>query len=308
MLLSKISLASLRTFTEVARHGSLSVAATQLCISPSAVSHQMKLLEQKLGVALLVRRTRGVALTDAGRHLGERAIIAMQHLESGLQASCDLSKQQLTVVAIPALVQLWIVPRLHRFYAQHPNIELRLLDQDDLCDFSNQFVDVHLHFGSGEFVGLKAEMLMQEWAVPIASPDLLANFSCADDLFQSPDVRRFTYLGFDEDRPGGLSWEGWSNKTGVRLNEQQKTTQFNHLAPMYTAVALGQGIALGWGQLIEKELAAKRLVALSQMHVPLKYSYYGVAPEHHFEREPVKAFLSWMKRECEENGSFFFNN
>lgn len=258
----------------------------------------MKLLEQQLETALFVRRSRGVELTSAGQHLAEYAIRAMQQLEQGLQQASRAQKLQLCIAAIPALSQLWLVPRLHRFYALNTDIELSIIDQDALVDFSQQAVDLHLHFGSGEFVGLKSQLLMKERALPVCSPDFLAQFSSVTALLASDQVRRLTYTGFEEDKPGGLSWSGWFNQAGLRLNTHQTTTYFNHQAPLVTAAVLGQGIALGWQQLIQPELEKGKLVALSGIEVPLKYSYYAVAPEHHFEREVVKRFLAWIVSEC----------
>lgn len=298
MLLSRISLASLRTFSEVARQGSLSLAAEQLCISPSAVSHQMKLLEQQLDTALFIRRARGVELTGAGKHLAEYAIRSMLQLEQGLQRATQASQRQLSVAAIPAITQLWLVPKLHRFYALHPDIELSIIDQDALTDFNQQAVDLHLHFGSGECIGLKNELLMPEWAVPVCHPDLLAKFGSANELLEADSTRRLTYTGFDEDRPGGLNWSGWFNQAGLSLNPNQAVTHFNHLAPLFSAASYRQGIALGWQQLIQDDLQVGRLVALSETRVHLKYSYYAIAPEAHFERDVVKLFLAWIRDEC----------
>ncbi len=298
MLLSRISLASLRSFAEVARQGSFSLAAEQLCISPSAVSHQMKLLEEQLGTSLFIRRSRGVELTSAGQRLAEHAIKAMQQLERGLQQTIQAPRQQLRIAAIPAVTQLWLVPRLQRFYEQYPGIELSIIDQDSLTDFSQQPVDLHLHFGSGECMGLKSELLMREWGIPVCSPALLAKFAHPKDLLECSHTRRLAYAGFDEDKPGGLSWSGWFNQAGLNLNPNQPVTLYNHVAPLVAAAQCGQGIALGWQQLIRTALENEKLVALSEIRVPLKYSYYAIAPEHHFERETVKLFMNWIRTEC----------
>lgn len=297
MLLSKVSLASLRTFATVAHHGSLSLAAATLCISPSAVSHQMKLLEQQLDVNLFVRRSRGIELTSAGQTLAEHAVRAMHQLEEGLQHARHNSKQQLCIAAIPAFTQCWLIPRLQSFYDRHPHIELTIIEQDALVDFNQQAVDLNLHFGSGEFMGLKSELLMQEWAIPVCSPNLLSGFNPPTALLHDTKTRRLTYTGFTEDRPGGLSWAGWFNHANLNLNPEQAITHFNHLSPLYTAAKMGQGIALGWQQLIETSLKKTSLVAIGALRVPLKYSYYLVAPEHHFERNAVQHFLDWIREE-----------
>lgn len=296
MLLSRVSLSALRTFSEVARQGSLSRAADHLCISASAVSHQMKLLEQQLGVKLFARRAHGVKLTDAGVKLASHATAAMLQLENGLQKTTGKGYEQLTIAAIPAFAQLWLVPRLKGFYEQFPHFELTLIEQDNLIDFVHQPVDLHLHFGSGEFAGLKSRLLMKESAAPVCAPELLK--TGADEVLMGANTRKLTYQGFDEDRPGGLTWKGWFNHARLEPHHPQSETRFSHITPLITAARNGLGMALGWQQLIQPMLVDKSLISLSKIWVPLKYGYYAVAPEENFERPQVKQFLSWIYQQC----------
>ncbi|MCV6588923.1 MAG: LysR substrate-binding domain-containing protein [Marinobacterium sp.] len=306
MLLSRVSLNALRTFAEVARYQSLSKAAARLCISPSAVSHQMKLLEQQLETKLLIRRSQGVELTDSGQQLACYAITAMQQLEQGLQSTLHPHSEQLKVAIIPALLQRWLVPRLAHFYHSCPRAQLTLIEQDSLADFQQQDIDLHLHFGSGEFTGLRSERLMPEQAVPVCSPSLLASrpnkaqltknrLLTKIRLLQDDCTRRLYYTGFEEDKPGGLSWQGWYNQTDMTLNQQQPVTGFSHMGSMLSAAQQGVGVALGWQQLIQPSLENGSLVCLSEIRVPLKYSYYAVAPTEHFERPAVQQFLHWLR-------------
>jgi len=295
MLLSRVSLAALRTFAEVAHQRSLSKAAERLCISPSAVSHQMKLLEQQLETPLLERRARGVELTDAGQRLASHACQAIHQLEQGLQQAIEIPRQQLHIAAIPALLQLWLIPRLESFYAEHPQINLILTDQDQLSDFGRTDIDLHLHFGSGDFAGLHSELLMTESLVPVCSPQLRQRYPSAEALLTSAAVRRLSYSAGEEDQPGGLNWQGWFNRAGLTMNNQQSESRFNHLAPLYSAAEYGQGIAPGWKQLIQPQLESGSLICLSEIDVALRFSYYAVAPEAHFERPAVKQFMAWLR-------------
>ncbi len=298
MLLSRISLAALRTFAEVSRQQSLSKAAIQLHISQSAVSHQMKLLEQQLGVILFTRKSRGIKLTDAGFLLANHASKAMLQLENGLQQACQQQQSRLCIAIIPALCQHWLIPRLADFYQHHPHIELQLLQQDTLADFNQQQVDLHLHFGHGESVGLNSQLLMAERAVPVCSPGLLLQHETPQALLQADRTRRLHYQAGEEDLPGGLSWNGWFNQAGGEVNPHQPVTRFSHLGSALTAACTGLGIVLAWQQLIEPELARGELIPLSDTRISLKYSYYAVAPAHHFERESVDTFLNWLMRHC----------
>ena len=205
------------------------LAAERLHISPSAVSHQMKLLEQQLDTQLLKRRSRGVELTNAGHQLARYASSAMQQLEQGLTQAISTPKQSLHIAVIPALLQLWLLPRLSRFYAQYPSVELHLVEQDNLVDFNRQQIDLHLHFGSGESADLESRLLIQESQIAVCSPELRAGFDSDTSLLQATHVRRLSYRGSAEDSPGGLSWHGWFNQSGMRLNYTQPETSFNHL-------------------------------------------------------------------------------
>ncbi len=298
MMLSRVSLAALRTFAEVAHQQSLSKAALRLHISQSAVSHQMKLLEQQLEVRLFTRKSRGIKLTDAGYLLAEHASKAMQQLENGLQQACQQQQSRLRIAIIPALCQHWLIPRLADFYQHHPHIELQLLQQDTLVDFNQQKIDIHLHFGHGEFIGLNSQLLMGEQAIPVCSPAMLSLYDNPQALLQADCARRLHYQAGEEDQPGGLSWSGWFNQAGGRINTHQPVTCFSHLGPALTAARTGLGMVLAWQQLIEPELARGELVALSETRVPLKYSYYAVAPAHHFERESVITFINWLMTHC----------
>lgn len=297
MLLSRVSLSALRTFSEVARCRSLSQAAERLCISPSAVSHQMKLLEQQLETPLLQRRSRGIELTNAGARLAEFTCNAMQQLEQGLNQASRKPRKELRIAAIPALLQLWLLPRLERFYQQFPNIELHLLEQDKLADFSRQSIDLHLHFGSGESAGLESRLLMNESVIAVCSPKLRRAHGSDASLLLSDHTRRLCYSGFEEDSPGGLNWQGWFNQARLTINHEQPGSHFNHLAPLYQAAMRGHGFAPGWSQLVKSMLESGELVQLTDTAVPLKFSYYAVAPAHHFERRNVAEFMDWLRSE-----------
>lgn len=295
MKLSQISLSALRTFAVVARSESLSIAAEQLCISPSAVSHQMKLLERQIGHVLFIRRSKGVKLTTVGERLSNHVISAIQSLEQGISQLEHHSLQTLTVATIPAISQLWLSPKLQFFYEQAPDINLSIFDQDGLVDFTHQPADLHLHFGSGEFLGCKSVLLMDEHVVPVCSPTLLARYENPEALLQASDVRRLTYAGYAEDAIGGITWQGWFNHSKLILNQHQAETRYNHLAPLFQSAKHGQGIALGWERLIEADIKSGNLVALSDIRMPLKYSYYFVIPEHNTEKREVQAFIDWAK-------------
>ena len=220
----------------------------------------------------------------------------MQQLESGLkQAQRRDQKAVLRIAAIHTFAQQWLLPRLKSFHDAHPDIAIQLHNRDQLVDFSHQPWDLHLHFGHGDFVGLTSELLMPETAIAVAAPSLLEDFQNKPLLLQSSHVRRLEYLPDEEDQPGGASWPEWFKRAQLPLNPLQPCDGFSHLSLAIRAACFGQGIALAWQQLVQEELKKGELVALSETTLPLKYSYYAVAPEHHFEKPTVKRFMEWLK-------------
>ncbi|MBY4676485.1 LysR substrate-binding domain-containing protein [Marinobacterium arenosum] len=299
-----ISLAALKTFAEVAEQQSLSKAAASLCISPSAVSHQMKLLEQQLGLKLFQRRAHGIQLTAAGEQLAQHASRAMQQVRLGVRKACQLSdRSRLVVAAIPSFCQQWLTPRLMRFNQLHSDIELHLIAQDRLADFNQQAIDLHIHFGDGQAIGLHSELFLTEQAVPVCHPAMLEPYSGPFDLLCSANSRLLHYQGGDEDQPGGISWSEWLVRHNLQPHPQQQHSWFSHLSLAINAARHSQGIALGWRSLIEQELASGELVPLAAEGTPLKYAHYLVAPEHSWENPALQQFIEWLKTERDQEAA-----
>ncbi|WP_051227823.1 LysR family transcriptional regulator [Oceanospirillum beijerinckii] len=256
-----ISLTAIRTLAIVAREQSFTKAAEQLCISPSAVSHQMKQLEQQLGYRLFHRKAQGVALTPSGLELARYANQAMQQLDTGLLKARESSqKTQLTLAVTPSLAQLWLIPRLNDFCPQYPNIELMIKAQDKLTDFNQQHADLHLHFGDGQAIGLKSLYLMSESVVAVGHKTLFSDLINPEDpnevqaLLSQGQLRLLHYKGGEEDAPGGLNWREWFSRQNITMASHQAHLYFSHLQLVLEAVKQQQGIALMWQSLLPDEL------------------------------------------------------
>jgi len=291
MLDGGVSLAALRTFAVVAEQQSLSRAADVLCISQSAVSHQMKLLEQQLNQSLFVRRHRGIKLTEAGRQLASHASMAMAQLQHGLDKVRLSSQQQsLRVAVIPSFASCWLMPRLGDFYQRYPDIALHLIAQDALADFQTQQVDLHIHFGKGHYIGLETEFLMYERAVPVCGEMLKPPEDMRDWL---PKQRLLHYDAGSEDRPGGLDWTRWLTEQNFDASQFRQHSWFSHVALAVQAAEQGLGVALGWHSVIYEGLSSGRLIRCGEDSERFDYGYYLVKPEGH-NAEPIELFSKWL--------------
>lgn len=282
---------ALRAFEAAARHLSFTKAAGELHVTQAAISHQIKSLEEWLGMPLFKRQNRALLLTDAGQaYLPplREAFDRIQDATSKLQQR-DRSGA-LTVSTFTSFAAKWLVPRLGRFAAAHPDIEVRLAINDVLMDFSSDSVDVGIRYGSGAWRGLHAERLMTEVVFVVCSPRLLEGPS---PLSRPEDLRHHTML--HDDLPE--DWETWLEAAGVGGIRARRDLAFNHSEMVLQAAIDGLGVALGRSVLVADDLAAGRLVKPFALELPTIAAYYFVCPEGTQDRPKVKAFRDWVMSE-----------
>ena len=173
--MSRPPLHALQGFVAAARSGNLSRAADTLHLTVSALSHQIRGLEERVGQQLFVRNARGVALTADGRQLYERVAVHFDALEQALRPFRVRRDDVLTISLMPSFASSWLVPRLPRFLAAHPQLEINLQSSSALVDFERvTSVDAGIRFGRGQWPGLRAVHLMDDWVTPAASPAWLS--------------------------------------------------------------------------------------------------------------------------------------
>ncbi|OZB59864.1 MAG: biotin transporter BioY, partial [Lysobacterales bacterium 13-68-4] len=178
--MGKLPLGLLQQFVLVARLGNLSRAAEQANLTVSALSHQMRQLEERLEHRLLVRGPRGVALTVDGQRLLEAVGNHFDGIERALARFRTPHDHALRLSASPGLMSSWLVPRLPRLVAAHPELELSLQSGSALVDFDREPVDAAMRYGRGEWAGLHSERLFDEWIAPVAAPELVARMAGTD--------------------------------------------------------------------------------------------------------------------------------
>lgn len=279
---------AVRAFEAAARHLSFSRAADELSVTPAAISHQIKGLEEWLGVPLFHRFNRALELTEAGESYLPGVKGAMELLAEATERLCRReSAGTLTVSALPSFASKWLLPRLARFQAAHPEFDVLLQTTPQVVEFDKQEVDLAIRLGLGHWPGLHVERLMTEDLFPVCSPALFAG---PKPLKEPADLRHHTLLHDDYT----IGWDSWCRVTGVTGVDVHRGPRFTDSALMLQAAIDGRGICLARGVLVADDLAAGRLVALFDTHLPGDYAYYLVAPPQNLQRPKVKAFRDWL--------------
>lgn len=287
--MSRPPLHALQGFIAAARLGNLSRAAESLNLTVSALSHQMRSLEERLGQQLLVRNSRGVGLTADGERLLERVAPHLDAINQALRPYAARHDDVLTVSATPSMASAWLVPRLSRFLAAHPQIEINLQSSAAVVDFARDSgVDAALRIGYGRWPGVTAEHLFDEWLVPMASPALLARMG------QTP-LRDWPLLG----DPDG-QWNRWfaqhESEPPARYVAYFDDSEAHHRAALD-----GVGVALGRLTRARLLLDSGQLVALTRERMKTDYAHYLVYPPRSAAHRGLLAFREWLHREAQEH-------
>ncbi|MFD3210608.1 LysR substrate-binding domain-containing protein [Pseudomonas sp. LR_7] len=248
-------LSTLRAFEAAARHGSFKQAAHELSVTPTAISHQVRALEEHLGLALFERRVRKVVLTDAGARLypvlreGFDAFVRVIERITPRQG-----RAQVTVSATLAFTARWLVPRVTAFHAQHPQIALQLQASDEVVDLDAAGVDIAIRYGKGPYPGFDVVPLFADRFAPVANP--LLQVESVSDLSQRPLID-FQWRRKHRDNP---TWARWFAEAGLDEPKEAPLLGFSDESHAIQAAVAGQGVALVSLALVRDELAAGQLV------------------------------------------------
>lgn len=288
---------SLRAFVAAARHLSLAKAADELNVTPGAVSQQIKQLEDHLGCALFRRTNRQLLLTDEGQACLPGLVEAFERMHEALRAIAQAGLDgRLTVSVAPSLASKWLVPRLDRFTALHPEIDVLVSAAMHLADFESENIDCAIRYGAGRYPGLVVEKLMAESVVPVSSPALLKDKKA---LRAPADLKNYTLLHDDspDQDPSCPDWRMWLRAAGVDAVDARRGLRFNQSSLVLEAAVGGRGVALAKSRLAADDIRAGRLVALFELKQPIQFAYYFVAPPAKSALKRVRAFLKWLRDE-----------
>jgi LysR family glycine cleavage system transcriptional activator len=289
---------SLRVFEVVARHLSATKAADELGVTVAAISHQIKTIETDLGLPLFQRVRGALSLTDAGQAIlpGVRAGFAQ------FAAAIDNIDQIgdggiLTVTVAPSFAGKWLVPRLDRFQAAHPEIDVRVAASMAVTDFRNDGVDVAIRYGGGIYPDLHVERLLDEAVFPVCSPKLLKG----ENRLDTPAALAGHTLLHDDspgEDPACPTWAMWLKAAGVTGVDATRGPRFNQSSLVLEAAAMGRGVALAKGHLAAADLAIGKLVRPFEGSVPMTFGYFVVCPPLKLGLKKVTVFLDWLRTQA----------
>lgn len=286
-------LKAVRYFDCAARHLSFTKAADELAVTHSAISHQIKALEEWLGILLFERGARSLTLTEAGRRYLPPVRAAFQQLA---EASADLrllpGGGPLTVSALPSLTSKWLVPRLHDFQARHPEIEVRISATDRLDPVGEGDVDVGIRYGRGQWPGIESELLLQDEVFPVCSPKLLEG---PKPLKTPADLVHFNLISDTDWRRAQFDfWPRWLTAAGAPTLELKTRLTFNYTNLLIQAAIDGLGVGLGNMMLAGDDLRKGHLVRPFRESVVLDTGYYVIYGKGGLKQAKVKAFRDWV--------------
>lgn len=292
------SLNGLRAFEAAARHLSFTLAAEELNVTQTAISHQIRRLEEELGLKLFVRDGRSLSLTAAGSDYLPGIRAAFQDL----RLATDRLKQGadprvLTVSTLASFAAKWLLPRFGAFQEEHPDIDVRITTSTSLVDFKKDRVDAAIRYGRGQWPGLDATWLMADELFPVCSPALLRG---PNPLRKPEDLAHATLLhttGYSDD------WRLWMTVFGVPLpSGARQGPTFDLLLMTVQAAIDGMGVAIGRSAYVRDDLEKGRLVAPFDMTLPAGAGLYLVVPEGAPASPALAAFRNWLVAAARADG------
>jgi LysR family glycine cleavage system transcriptional activator len=290
MALSLPSLNGLRAFEAAARHLSFTRAAAELNVTQTAISHQIRRLEEQLGLKLFVRRNRALALTREAESYLPAVRAAFEDLRRATQR---LKRPQrdglLTLSTLASLAAKWLLPRVVAFQEAHPGLEVRVSASTHLVDFRREEVDMAVRYGRGDWPGLRAHWLMAEDIFPVCSPALLKG---PHPLKRPEDLAHHTLLHATLSRE---DWQLWLTAAGLPTElAQRRGLTFDQSFMCIEAAIEGLGVALGRSAFVEADIAQGRLVVPFDVVLPAEAGFYIVAPEETADDPKIALFRDWL--------------
>ena len=279
---------ALKAFEAASRHLSFTRAAEELFVTQAAVSHQIKSLEENLGIKLFRRKNRSLLLTEEGQSY----FLDIKDVFSALIEATDkvLSRTAvgaLTVCTSPSFAIQWLVPNLAKFSERHPEIDVRIKALDLEEGLLTDDVDVAIYYGRGNWSGVRCDKLRNEYLIPVCAPSLLVGKRPLNSL---SDLQNHTLL-HDSSRK---DWKIWMREVGVSLDNVHQGPIFSLSSLALQAAVHGQGVALGSNLLARAEVESGRLVCPFDQFLLCKNAYYIVSNETPSELGKIDVFRQWM--------------
>lgn len=284
------SLNGLRAFEAAARHMSFTLAAAELNVTQTAISHQIRRLEEELGIRLFVRQNRALSLTPEAKEYLPGIRAAFNDLR--LAADRLLRKDDgnvLTVSTLASLAAKWLLPRISDFQEKHPGIDVRITTSTALVDFKSGGVDAAIRYGRGQWPGLRADWLMADRMFPVCSPELLKRKPLRKPEDLANHVLLHSSSGNDDD------WRLWLTAAGLPANlSRQPGVTFDLMFMTVQAAIDGLGVAMGRTSYVQDDIKKGRLIVPFEIELPVDAGFYLVSPEARADTPKLSTFRKWL--------------
>lgn len=293
-----IPLNALRAFEAAGRRLSFVAAAEELHVTPAAISHHVKLLEDFVGTPLFVRRHRAIDITEAGRSFLAPLTESFRTIEDATTRMVDsLRCGPLRLRVASCLAAKWLMPRLNSFYRKHPEIELEVSVSSQIYQFNYNEMDAMVRLRSGEFNGMSIEPFMTEFVAPVCTPEFLAQ---QKPVRSTKDLLRLPLLHDDNLSvvPTFPTWATWLRAAGVHTDDDLPGHRFDSSSMVLDATLEGRGVSLGRSALVSSDLEAGRLVRLSEFDYPVTHDYFLVYPHTTPKLRQIEALQNWLVAEA----------
>ncbi|VAV94510.1 Glycine cleavage system transcriptional activator GcvA [hydrothermal vent metagenome] len=285
------NLNAIRAFEAVARHLSITRASEELNVTQAAVSHQIKGLEQQMGVMLFRRHNKGLLLTKEGQAMVQPLTNAFDQIADATNLIFNSEIQILKVSMLSSFATGWLMPRLNRFYAQYPNIDIRVMVTNKEFDLLKAGdVDIDLRYGDGKWPHVDSQKFLPEEIFPVCSPKILKGDIPLKSL---DDLAKHTLLHDNK----MIGWKEWLDDAGIKGIDHSRGPGFSHYQITLQAAALGHGIALGRTPLITESLKNGDLVRPFDISLPTGMGYYVINMNVVTDKSKVRSFTNWLMEE-----------
>ena len=280
--------ASLRSFEAVARLGSVTQAAHELSVTHSAVSQHIKQLEALVGVTLFIRHGRGVRITEEGRLYALQIREALQHIADATRmVQIKPRTLEVTLATLPSFGCHWLLPRLARFQARHPQIAVRLLTSLAVVNLQQEGIDLAIRMGQGDWEGMESRHLFADEQLVVAAPGYRGG-----NLPTTPQAIAASDIIFSME-----SWHAWCSQAGLEKPIVPAGLRLNDSNLVLEAVRLGAGVALERRSLVAGAIARGELVQLTAVTVPYPWHYWLTVSPQAENRPEVARFIAWLEEE-----------
>lgn len=294
--LGSLSLDLLRAFEAAARQRSFTAAAVELGTTQPAISQQIKRLEEQLATRLFDRIYRGIELTEAGIVLFEQVQLGLQNIDAGLAAISAQDQHEVLQVATDfAFAAYWLMPRLHRFHAANPNVDVSLVTSERSHNMLRSDIDIAVLFGDGRFKQGESHWLFSEEVFPVCSPLLLKDRALPLPV---PSLLELPLLHLrGENSSNWFDWSGVFRELGITSAPAPGQLRFDNYTLLIQAAIGGQGVAIGWRHLVDNLLAEGLLCRPIAAAVISRLGYYVVLPQRKRRGELIQRFVDWLMQE-----------